>query len=74
MYAGGQSFLREEREKIWHRAINDGLRLLFQAEQKKILKLDGFIKSLKKKGQLEEEAQKRMLGMALKTIIKKLLR
>ena len=71
-YARGQSFLREKREQIWHRAINDGLNLLFNSEQKKLIKLDGFIHSLKKKGQLEEEAQKHMLGNALKKILKKL--
>jgi glycosyltransferase involved in cell wall biosynthesis len=54
-YARGQSFLREKREKIWHRAINDGLNLLFNTEQKKMMKLDGFIHSLRAKGKLEEE-------------------
>jgi hypothetical protein len=54
-YARGQSFLREKREKIWHRAISDGLNVLFNNEQKKLIKLDAFIQSLRTKGKLEEE-------------------
>jgi hypothetical protein len=54
-YARGKSFLREKREEIWQRAINDGLNLLFNNEQKKLAKLDGFIQSLKAKGRLEED-------------------
>ena len=54
-YARGQAFLREKREKIWHKAISDGLNLLFNNEQRKLLKLDGFIQSLRVKGNLEEE-------------------
>lgn len=73
-YAGEQLFLREEREKIWHGAIRDGLNLLFAAEQKKLAKLYGFIRSLRKKGQLEEEAQKHMVALAFKKVLKKLLR
>jgi glycosyltransferase involved in cell wall biosynthesis len=65
--------LREEREEIWHRAINDGLMLLFNTEQKKLFKLDSFIHSLKVRGKLEEEAQKHMLGRAIKKMLKKLL-
>lgn len=71
-YARGQAFLREEREKIWHKAINDGLILLFNNEQKKLFKLEGFIQSLRTKGKLEEEAQKHMLQRTLKKIIKKI--
>ncbi len=73
-YAKGQTFLREKREKIWHKAIYDGLNLLFEAERKKINKLDGYIKSLKRKGELEEEAQRHMVKTALKKIIKKLVK
>jgi len=71
-YAVGQSFLREKREEIWHKAINDGLILLFNAEQKKLFKLEGFIKSLRVKGKLEEEAQKHIIETTLKKILKKL--
>ncbi len=71
-YAGGQTFLRGKREEIWHKAIYDGLNLLFESERKKINKLDNYIKSLKKKGQLEEEAQKHMLSLAFKKIIRKI--
>jgi len=73
-YVKEETFSREKREKIWHKAIYDGLNLLFETEQKRINKLDGFIKSLKKKGQLEEQAQKHMLRTALKRIIKKLVK
>ncbi|MCX6724456.1 MAG: glycosyltransferase family 2 protein [Candidatus Staskawiczbacteria bacterium] len=55
LYAKGQTFPHEKREEIWHKAINDGLNLLFDNEQKKLVKLDGFIQSLKIKGGLEEE-------------------
>jgi len=65
---------RKKREKIWHKSINDGLILLFKSEQKKIDKLDGFIKSLRIKGRLELEAQKHMLKNAFKKILKKLLK
>ncbi len=65
---------RKEREEIWHMAISDGLNLLFGAEQKKLAKLNGFIKSLKKKGQLEEYAQKHMLHIGFKRVLKKLLK
>lgn len=71
-YAKGKTFSREEREKIWHRAIYDGLNLLFEAERKKINKLDNYIKSLRRRGQLEEEAQRHMMRIALKKIFKKL--
>ena len=54
-YARGKSFTREKRETIWQNAINDGLTLLFKNEEKKLLKLEGFIESLKTKGQLDEE-------------------
>jgi glycosyltransferase involved in cell wall biosynthesis len=73
-YGKGQSFLREKREEIWHRAINDGLMLLFNNEQKKLMKLDGFIQSLRTKGKLEEEAQKHIIGNTFKRIFKKLLK
>lgn len=71
-YAGKQTFLREQREKIWQRAISGGLNLLFEAEQKKLVKLHGFIRSLRKKGQLEEYAQRHILKMTFKKILKKL--
>lgn len=61
---------REDREEIWHRAINDGLNLLFQTEQKKLLKLDSFIQSLKEKGRLEEEQRKNKLKKILEEIYK----
>lgn len=57
VYAKGQSFLREKREGIWQRAINDGLNLLFNNEQKRLSKLDGFIQSLRTKGRLDEEGK-----------------
>jgi len=65
---------RKDREEIWHMAISNGLNLLFGAEQKRLAKLNGFIKSLKKKGQLEEHAQKNMLRFGLKKVLKKLLK
>lgn len=73
-YAQGQPFLREKREEIWHKAINDGLILLFNNEQKRLFKLEGFIQSLKKKGRLKEEAQKHIIRNTFKKIIKKLVR
>lgn len=73
-YADEKSFLREEREKIWHRAISDGLNILFNNEKRKMIKLHGFIQSLRRKGQLEEEAQKHALQIAFKKIFKKLLK
>lgn len=73
-YAGGQLFLREKREKIWHKAIGDGLSLLLKTEHKKIRKLGGFIKSLRRKGQLEEEAQKHMIRTGIKKMLKKILK
>lgn len=71
-YAKDYELQRGEREKIWYRAVYDGLNLLLWSEQKKINKLAGFIKSLKKRGQLEEEAQKHLLHGAIKKIIGKL--
>jgi len=73
VYTKGQSFSREKREEIWHKAINDGLILLFNTEQKKLFKLEGFIQSLRAKGRLEEEAQKHILGNTIKKILKKLM-
>ena len=73
-YAKELNFLRNEREEIWHKAIRDGLNLLFVAEQRKMSKLYGFIRSLKRRGQLEEEAQKHMIMAKLKKIIKKLVK
>lgn len=73
-YAEEPIISRRKREKIWHKAIYDGLNLLFQAEQKRLSKLSGFIKSLRRKGQLEEEAQRHMVKAALKKILKKLLK
>jgi len=73
-YGKGQSFLREKREQIWHRAINDGLILLFNNEQKKLMKIDGFIQSLRTKGHLEEEAQKNIVKNTIKRIFKKFLK
>ena len=57
-YAKGSDFPRKKRETIWHRAINDGLNLLFKTEQKRLAKLDGFIEALRAKGNLEEEIKK----------------
>jgi glycosyltransferase involved in cell wall biosynthesis len=73
-YAKGLIYLREQREEIWHKAISDGLNLLFGTEKKKLNKLDGFIKSLRKKGQLEEQEQKHKLRTTFKKIFKKLLK
>lgn len=73
-YAKEFIYIRRKREKIWYKAIYDGLNLLFEIEQERLGRLDGFIKSLKKKGRLEEEAQKHMLRRALEGILKKILK
>lgn len=73
-YAKGKTFPREKREKIWYNAIYDGLNLLFAAEQKRLTKLDNFITSLRKKGQLEEEAQRHIIGAAVRRILKKMVK
>jgi len=73
-YAKELFFQRDQREKIWHKAISDGLWLLFDAEQKKLKKLDNFIKSLKRKGDLEEYARRHVLKSAIKNIFKKILK
>lgn len=62
---------RRVREKIWHKAIRDGLSLLMGVEQKKVAKLSGFIASLRHRGRLEEEAQKHILRNKFKGMIKK---
>jgi len=73
-YAKDPILSRKKREKIWHKAINDGLNLLFWSEQKKLTKLDGFIRSLRKKGRLEEYARRHIIRTGIKRIIKKLLK
>lgn len=44
---------RAKREKIWHKAISDGLSLLLKLEEKKVKRLNRFIDSLKKRGRVE---------------------
>jgi glycosyltransferase involved in cell wall biosynthesis len=73
-YAKELIYLREEREKIWHKAIKNGLSLLFKTEKKKLIKLNNFMKSLRRKGELEENARKHLLGTTIKKIFKKILR
>lgn len=65
-YARGHAFLREKREEIWHKAINDGLNLLTRNEQKRLIKLEGFIQSLRTKGKLEEEVKSNTNGAQTK--------
>lgn len=67
-YAKNTIYSRDEREDIWHRAIDDGLNLLLQTEQKKLLKLDDFIHSLKAKGRIEEERRKSRIKRLLEQI------
>jgi hypothetical protein len=69
-YARGEEFLRETRDKIWHDAITDGLLLLEETEQKRLNKIEGFIISLKKKGQLQEYNKKHWLPILLKKLLK----
>jgi len=69
-YARGEEFLRETRDRIWHDAITDGLLLLEETEQKRLNKIEGFIISLKKKGQLEEYNKKHWLPILLKRLLK----
>lgn len=69
-YTRGDNFSREEREKIWHDAISDGLILLEETEKNRIVKLGGFIKSLKEKGRLEEYERKNWIKIMLKKLLK----
>ncbi|MBU4085945.1 MAG: hypothetical protein KKB21_00020, partial [Nanoarchaeota archaeon] len=59
---------RDKREEIWHRAINDGLNLLFETEKKKLNKIEGFIESLRTKGRLDEEERKNKIKRILEEI------
>lgn len=61
---------KEKREEIWHNAISDGLDLLFETERKKLIKLEGFIQSLKERGRLEEEERKNRIKKILEEIYK----
>jgi len=70
VYIKEDFFLRNDREKIWHDAISDGLILLEYVERNRINKLESFIKSLKKKGQLEESKKEHWLEVLFKKIIK----
>jgi len=69
-YAKDEVFLRETRDKIWHDAVSDGLVLLEETEKKKLNKLEGFIISLKKKGQLEEYNKRHWMWLLLKKLLK----
>ncbi|MBI2629968.1 glycosyltransferase family 2 protein [Candidatus Pacearchaeota archaeon] len=59
---------REEREKIWYKAIDDGLKLLLKTEEKKIEKLNHFITSLKVRGRIEAEEKENKLKELLQMI------
>lgn len=67
-YAKHKISSREKREEIWHRAIDDGLNLLFETEQKKLSKLSSFITSLKEKGRIGEEKKKSKIKRMLEQI------